>query len=135
MAMTPRPRSLSLSCSSVFSAPRSLKEAVNCRFSNFTQTSALTMRDSVWLRRQGVCTTAPAMRVAACSTSLSATGSSAIAAFGFTWPPGFAVVAELAVALAQQFRHAGAVAAEAAHVRFAGFGLERQRLDLRAGAD
>ena len=75
MAMTPRFFSASVSCSSVFSAPRSLNEAVNCRFSNFTQTSALAMRESVSLRRQGVCTTASPMRAAAYSTSSRVTGS------------------------------------------------------------
>ena len=75
MAMTPRFFSSSVSCSSVFSAPRSLNEAVNCRFSNFTQTSALAMRESVSLRRQGVCTTASPMRAAANSTSSRVTGS------------------------------------------------------------
>src|SRR5258708_33244608 len=69
MAMIPRLRSSGVSNSSVLSAPRSLKEAVNCWFSNFTQTSAWVMRDSVSLRRQGVRTTAPAMRAAAARTS------------------------------------------------------------------
>jgi hypothetical protein len=65
MAMTPRLRSSSVSCSSVLSAPRSLNEAVNWRFSNFIQTSAWAMRDRVSLRRQGVWTTAPLIRAAA----------------------------------------------------------------------
>ena len=80
MAMTPRLRSSGVSCSSVFSAPRSLNEAVNCRFSNLIQTSALAMRDSVSLRRQGVCTTAPAMRAAARCTSSRVTGRAVITA-------------------------------------------------------
>jgi len=74
MAMTPRFRSSGVSCSSVLSAPRSLNEAVNCRFSNLIQISALAMRDSVSLLRQGVCTTAPPMRAAASWTSSSVTG-------------------------------------------------------------
>src|SRR5947207_6478765 len=69
MAMTPRRRSAGVSCSRALSAPRSLNEAVNCRFSNFSQMSALAMRDSVSLRRQGVCTTPPEMRSAAARTS------------------------------------------------------------------
>src|SRR5690349_8748864 len=127
MAITPRFRSSGVSCSSVFSAPRSLNEAVNCRFSNLSQTSALAMRDSVSLRRQGVWTTAPAMRAAACLTSSRVTGRSVIAAL--------AIVAELRIALGQQRRDAGAVAAEAGHVFLARLGLEGERLDLGAGAD
>src|SRR5258707_2798190 len=127
MAITPRFFSSSVSCNSVFSAPRSLNEAVNCRFSNFTQTSALAMRERVSLRRHGVRTTAPLMRSAACRTSSSVTGSSTIAAF--------AIVAELGVAFAEELRDADAVAAEAAHVFLAGPGLEGQRLDLGAGPD
>ena len=38
--MTPRFFSASVRSSSLFKAPRSLKAAVNWRFSNFTQTSA-----------------------------------------------------------------------------------------------
>ena len=53
MAITPRFRSSGVSCSSVLSAPRSLNEAVNCRFSNLTQMSALAMRDSVSLLQAG----------------------------------------------------------------------------------
>ena len=63
MAMTPRLRSASASVSSLFSAPRSLNEAVNCRFSNLSQTSAPVSSDSVRLCRQGVRSTAPAMRL------------------------------------------------------------------------
>src|SRR5690242_4991689 len=74
MAITPRLRSSASSCSSVFSAPRSLNDAVNCRFSNLIQTSALAMRDRVSLRRQGVRTTSPAMRPAAARTSSRVTG-------------------------------------------------------------
>src|SRR5437660_12040327 len=74
MAITPRLRSSAVSWSSVFSAPRSLNEAVNCRFSNLIQTSDLKMRDRVSLRRHGVRTTAPLMRAAAASTSFNVTG-------------------------------------------------------------
>ena len=74
MAITPRARSASPSDSSLFSAPRSLKEAVNCRFSNFRKTSAPTSRESVRLCRQGVCSTAPAMRCAAARMSSMVTG-------------------------------------------------------------
>src|SRR3989304_4134005 len=55
--------------SSLFKAPRSLNEAVNCRFSNFRNTSAPASRDSVLLCRQGVRSTAPAMRAAAARMS------------------------------------------------------------------
>src|SRR5436190_17174560 len=78
MAITPRWRSSGVSCSRVLSAPRSLNEAVNCRFSNLIQMSALAMRDSVSLRRHGVRTTLPAMRRAACWTSARVTGRGAI---------------------------------------------------------
>src|SRR5688500_99225 len=74
MAITPRARSASPSDSSLFSAPRSLKEAVNCRFSNLRKTSAPTSRDSVRLRKHGVCSTAPAMRCAAARMSSMVTG-------------------------------------------------------------
>ena len=53
------------SVSSLLSAPRSLNEAVNCRFSNFSHTSPPVSADSVRLCRQGVRSTAPAMRAAA----------------------------------------------------------------------
>ena len=55
--------------SSLLSAPRSLNEAVNCRFSNLSQTSAPVSCDSVRLCRQGVRATAPAMRCAAARMS------------------------------------------------------------------
>ncbi len=73
MAMTPRRRSLSASVSSLLSAPRSLNEAVYCRFSNFSHSSQPVSADSVRLRRQGVRSTAPAMRAAAARTSSSET--------------------------------------------------------------
>ena len=65
MAITPRLRSASESDSSLLSAPRSLKEAVNCRFSNLRCSSQPVRRDSVWLGRNGVRSTAPWMRAAA----------------------------------------------------------------------
>ena len=54
MAITPRPRCSAGSCSSRFSAPRSLNEAVYCRFSNFSHSSAPVISDSVREGRQGV---------------------------------------------------------------------------------
>src|SRR5688572_29863234 len=69
MAMTPRRRSSADSESSLLSAPRSLNEAVNCRFSNLRNTCAPVRRESVRLCTAGVCSTAPAMRVAAERTS------------------------------------------------------------------
>src|SRR5262245_24386451 len=69
MAMTPRPRSASVSESSLFSAPRSLNEAVNCRFSSFSQTSAPVSCDSVRLWTKGVASIAPRSRAAAARTS------------------------------------------------------------------
>src|SRR5690349_18714137 len=73
MAMTPRLRSAGLSESSLFSAPRSLNEAVNCRFSNLRNTSQPARRDRVRLWRNGVRSTAPAMRPAAARTSCAET--------------------------------------------------------------
>ena len=59
MAITPATgwplaRASSMTCSSLFKAPRSLNEAVNCRFSNFKYTCAPVKRDSVSEYRQGV---------------------------------------------------------------------------------
>src|SRR5688572_2246091 len=71
--MTPRRRSAAVSERSLFSAPRSLNEAVNCRFSNLRNTSAPVRRDRVRLCRQGVCSIAPEMRRAAALTSASVT--------------------------------------------------------------
>ena len=53
-----------------FSAPRSLKLAVNCRFSNFSQTSQPAMPDSVREWRVGVRTKAGNIR--ACASLMSA---------------------------------------------------------------
>ena len=68
-AMTPRAFSPSVSCSSLFSAPRSLKAAVNCRFSNFTHTSAPEILDKVREKRQGVRSMWPCRREAAARMS------------------------------------------------------------------
>ena len=63
----PRPRSRraplssGVSAFSLLSAPRSLNDAVNCRFSNLSQTSAPTMSDSVRECTNGVSSTSPAM--------------------------------------------------------------------------
>ena len=54
---------------SLFSAPRSLKEAVNCRFSNFRKTRAPRIWPRVRLSRHGVANTWPARRAAAACTS------------------------------------------------------------------
>jgi hypothetical protein len=65
IAATPRFFSSSLSDRIRFSAPRSLKLAVNCRFSNFSQTSQPAMPDKVREWRMGVRTSAGAMMRAA----------------------------------------------------------------------
>ena len=57
------------SADSRLSAPRSLKVAVNCRFSNFSQISAPVMSDSVRLRSQLVRFTKPSSTPAAVSMS------------------------------------------------------------------
>ena len=56
------------------SAPRSLNDAVNCRFSNLSQTLQPRMSDSVRLKSQSVSTMAPRSRSRAASTSSSVTG-------------------------------------------------------------
>ena len=73
MATTPRARSSASRESSLFSAPRSLKAAVNCRFSNFTTTWAPRMSDSTRECELGVRVTASAMRLAAARTSSAVT--------------------------------------------------------------
>jgi hypothetical protein len=73
IAITPRVRSAADSESSLLSAPRSLNEAVNCRFSNLRNTSAPVRRESVRLCTHGVCSTAPAMRCAAARISSTVT--------------------------------------------------------------
>jgi hypothetical protein len=65
IAATPRRFSSSLSARMRFSAPRSLNEAVNWRFSNFSQTSQPAMPDRVREWRVGVRTSAGWMRAAA----------------------------------------------------------------------
>src|SRR5262245_5387246 len=69
MAITPRRRSSADSDRSLLSAPRSLNDAVNWRFSNLRKTCAPVSRDSVRLSTHGVCSTALAMRPAAARTS------------------------------------------------------------------
>src|SRR5262245_1589509 len=69
MAMTPRRRSSAVSDRSLLSAPRSLNEAVNCRFSNLRKTRAPVSCDRVRLSTHGVCSTAPAIRFAAARIS------------------------------------------------------------------
>ena len=59
----------SVSCSSLLSAPRSLYAAVNCRFSNLSQTSAPMISDSVRLTSIGVRMTSPSIRSAAARMS------------------------------------------------------------------
>ena len=54
MAMTPRLRSSAVSDNSLLSAPRSLNEAVNCRFSNLSQISQPAISDKVRDSRVGV---------------------------------------------------------------------------------
>ncbi|MOA21350.1 hypothetical protein D3C78_1418380 [compost metagenome] len=58
-AITPLARSSSDKVSMRFNAPRSLNDAVNCRFSNFSQISAPKMSDSVRDRVKGVFSTWP----------------------------------------------------------------------------
>src|SRR4029077_18903513 len=74
MAMTPRLRSSSSSESNLLSAPRSLKEAVNCKFSNLRKISAPAIADSVRECRAGVISTAPLIALAAASISASVIG-------------------------------------------------------------
>ena len=54
-------------------APRSLNDAVNWKFSNFTTTVQPRISDSVWDTSLGVRTTLPAMAAAAASTSANVT--------------------------------------------------------------
>ena len=61
----PRRRSSGVSCSRRFSAPRSLNDDVNCRFSNFSHSSAPVMAESVFECSVGVRTTWPSMAAAA----------------------------------------------------------------------
>src|SRR5688572_14680881 len=81
MAMTPRWRCSASSVSSLFSAPRSLNEAVNCRFSNFSQTCAPVIDDRVRDSRHGVRTTSPAIAIRAARTSSAVTGRAAAGDF------------------------------------------------------
>src|SRR5262245_46787382 len=74
MAMTPALRSLAERADSRFSAPRSLKDAVNCWFSNLSQTLQPRMAESVRLKSQSVSMMAPARRRRAASISASVTG-------------------------------------------------------------
>src|SRR6185295_17236596 len=83
--MTPRLRVSSSSESSLFSAPRSLKEAVNWRFSNFRKISVPVSADSVSEANAGVTSTAPSMVFAAASMSANVTGKSCFGAMGRTW--------------------------------------------------
>ena len=68
-AITPRARSPASSARSLFSAPRSLKDAVNCRFSNLRNSSQPAIADSVRECRKGVSATWSRMRLRAASTS------------------------------------------------------------------
>src|SRR5262245_53484533 len=90
MAITPRVRSSAASADSRLMAPRSLKEAVNCWFSNLSQVLQPRISDSVRLQLQSVSTIAPCTRARAASTSSSVTGSvaDAVAGLGFVtaWP-------------------------------------------------
>jgi len=71
--MTPLARSASLSARSFASAPRSLKEAVNWRFSNFRKTWLPVSADNVRDSSQGVATTCPRIASAALRMSWSVT--------------------------------------------------------------
>ncbi len=72
------------SCGSLLSAPRSLNEAVNCRFSNFRYTSPPVMCDSVREPRHGVSSTCPARR--ACAARMSAAVTLMVAAMPSSHP-------------------------------------------------
>ncbi len=65
MAMTPAFLSLGVSDLSLTSAPRSLNDAVYCRFSNLSDTSAPVICESVRERAYGVLTTSPSIAAAA----------------------------------------------------------------------
>src|SRR5262249_33159559 len=69
MAMTPRPRSATLSDASLLRAPRSLNELVTWRFSYFTYTSAAVSAESLGAGSMGVRNTWPAMVRRAASMS------------------------------------------------------------------
>src|ERR1700675_834725 len=73
MAITPRLFSLGDSVERRLTAPRSLKEAVNCWFSNLSQTLLPTISDSVRLQLQSVWTMASAIVRCAASMSSSVT--------------------------------------------------------------
>src|SRR3990172_5738449 len=70
MAITPWRRSAGVRLDSFTTAPRSLKELVNCRFSNLSQILAPVSCDSVREWRQGVRSTAPLIKAAAARTWL-----------------------------------------------------------------
>src|SRR3979411_1554970 len=74
MAITPRFFSLGDSVERRLRAPRSLKEAVNCWFSNLSQTLQPRISDSVRLQSQSVSTIAPVRLPRAASTESSVTG-------------------------------------------------------------
>jgi hypothetical protein len=67
MAITPRSRSAALSCASLLQAPRSLNEAVNCRFSNLRNTCAPVSSVRVREATQGVRSSWLCKRAAAAS--------------------------------------------------------------------
>ena len=71
MAITPRAPLLATGATSLLQAPRSLNEAVNCRFSNLRKTCAPMISDSVRDSTQGVSSTCPRRRAAARSMSSS----------------------------------------------------------------
>ncbi|CFW44906.1 Uncharacterised protein [Bordetella pertussis] len=78
-AITPAARSASVRLSIRLRAPRSLNEAVNCRFSNFSQISAPRISDSVRECVNGVLRTCPrrmsrAVWMAARSITMAASG-------------------------------------------------------------
>src|SRR4029078_9647821 len=68
-ASTPLARSAGVSCVILLSAPRSLNDAVNCRFSNVSDTSQPQICDSVRDARHGESTISPRSRSAAARTS------------------------------------------------------------------
>ena len=58
-ASTPLARSAGVSCAILLSAPRSLNDAVNCRFSNLRKTSQPQIAESVRECRHGVSPISP----------------------------------------------------------------------------
>ena len=85
-ASTPPARSAAVSCAILLNAPRSLNDAVNCRFSNFRNTSQPQIAERVRDSRQGVSPISPRSRAAARSMSAARAGSGAMLMAAFSRP-------------------------------------------------